>query len=293
LGIENEALAIKMADLLANPPAYNFEGRVAVIGGGATAVDCAITAKKRGARHVELFMLEKLSEMPLTPVERKELVDFDIEVNGRIRVSKINKNGQSVSGIETKKVELPDGQPFKPSSVRDVDGSEGIQIGFSAVVMAIGMRRTLPLDQVPGIFYAGDISNGPTTVVEAVASGKNAAQDINGYIKGLGKAATEKGIKSTYALPGYNPIPVSLKTDFFGRPIRSPYLLSASPMTDGLEQMTKAYEHGWAGGIMKTAFDNVPIHIPGGYMFTFGPYTYANADNVSGHPLDRVCREIE
>ena len=56
--------------------------------------------------------------------------------------------------------------------------------------------------------------------------------------------------------------------------------------------MTIAYKNGWAGGIMKTAFDNVPIHIPGGYMFTFSPYTYANADNVSGHPLDRVCREV-
>ncbi len=44
---------------------------------------------------------------------------------------------------------------------------------------------------------------------------------------------------------------------------------------------------------MKTAFDNVPIHIPGEYMFTFGPYTYANSDNVSGHSLDRVCREVE
>jgi dihydropyrimidine dehydrogenase (NAD+) subunit PreA len=28
-------------------------------------------------------------------------------------------------------------------------------------------------------------------------------------------------------------------------------------------------------------------------MFTFGKYTYGNSDNVSGHPLDRVCREIE
>jgi dihydroorotate dehydrogenase len=28
-------------------------------------------------------------------------------------------------------------------------------------------------------------------------------------------------------------------------------------------------------------------------MFTFNQYTYANADNVSGHPLDRVCREVE
>ncbi|MCA1789813.1 MAG: 4Fe-4S binding protein, partial [Thioalkalivibrio sp.] len=29
------------------------------------------------------------------------------------------------------------------------------------------------------------------------------------------------------------------------------------------------------------------------YMFTFDPYTYGNSDNVSGHPLERVCREIE
>jgi len=44
---------------------------------------------------------------------------------------------------------------------------------------------------------------------------------------------------------------------------------------------------------MKTAFDNVPIHIPARYMFALTPSTYANCDNVSGHPLDRVCREVE
>ena len=48
------------------------------------------------------------------------------------------------------------------------------------------------------------------------------------------------------------------------------------------------YERGWSGGVMKTAFDNVPIHIPGEYMFCFNSLTYGNADNVSGHPLDRV-----
>ena len=88
-------------------------------------------------------------------------------------------------------------------------------------------------------------------------------------------------------------MPVSLETEFFGRRIISPYLVSASPSSDGLDQMVKAYQAGWAGGVMKTAFDNVPIHIPGEYMFAFNPYTYANADNVSGHPLDRVCREVE
>jgi dihydropyrimidine dehydrogenase (NAD+) subunit PreT len=293
LGIENESLAIKMVDLLSNKEVYAFKGRVAIIGGGATAVDCAITAKERGATHVELFMLEKLSEMPLTAAERDELVEYDIEVNGRIRISKIHTDGTGVTGMETKKVELPDDLPFKPANVRDVKGTEGTRTDFSGIVMAIGMRSSVGREQVDGLFYAGDISNGPTTVVEAVASGKNAALKIDTFLKQQKGPVIKIATKSSFAMPGYNPVPVSLETDFFGRRINSPYLLSASPLTDGLEQMNKAYEHGWAGGIMKTAFDNVPIHIPSEYMFTFNDLTYGNADNVSGHPLDRVCREVE
>ncbi len=293
LGIENEDLAIKMVDLLSKPSAYKFDGDVAIIGGGATAIDCAITAQQCGAKRVELFMLEKLSEMPLTANERKELLDFDIEVNGRIRISKIIKDGLKVSGFETQKVELPEGKPFSPANIRDIQGTEGRRTGFSAVVVAIGMRTALPREQGEGLFYAGDMLTGPKTVVQAVASGKNAGLEIDAYLKREKKPLIENPSKSYYGLPGYNPIPVSLATDFFGRPIHSPFLISASPSTDGLEQMTKAYEAGWAGGVMKTAFDNIPIHIPSEYMFTFNPNTYANCDNVSGHYLDRVCREVE
>jgi len=293
LGIENEDLAIKMVDLLANPSEHNFNGRVAVVGGGATAIDCAISAKERGAKHVELFMLEKLSEMPLTPRERQELLDFDIEVNGRIRISQIAKGGKGISGIETMKVQLPEGETFSPTNVQDISGTESVRTDINSVIIAIGMRSTLQSDHVNGIFYAGDLLSGPKTVVEAVASGKNAAISVDAYIQGEEKPSIEKATKSYYALPGYNPIPVSLETDFFGRKIRSPYLLSAAPPTDGLLQMTKAYEAGWAGAIMKTAFDNLPIHIPSEYMVTFGEHTYGNCDNVSGHPLDRVCEEIK
>lgn len=293
LGIENEDRAIKMVDLLARPDSHKFSGHVAVVGGGATAVDCAIVAKARGARHVELFMLEKFSEMPLTRAERQELVDHDIEVNCRIRLTKILANGKAIAGINTRKVTLPEGQTFKPSNVHDVEGTDGTRMGFEAVITAIGMRSGLPRAEQAGIFYAGDMLSGPTTVVEAVASGKNAAIEIDAWLRRQPKVVIAKRTKSEYALPGYRPVPVSLEADFFGRAIRSPYLLSASPMTDGLEQMTKAYEKGWAGGIMKTAFDNVPIHIPSEYMFAFGPSTFANADNVSGHPLDRVCLEVK
>jgi dihydropyrimidine dehydrogenase (NAD+) subunit PreT len=293
LGIENEDLATRMVDLLAKPYAHKFDGRVAVIGGGATALDCAITAKQLGAEHVEFFMLEKLSEMPLTTKERKELLDFDIEVNGRIRASKIIKTGKKVSGLETIKVELHGGKPFSPANMRDLPGTESLRADIDAVIVAIGMRSSLPRQQVEGLFYAGDILTGPTTVVQAVASGKNTALEIDAYLNNKQKPVIEKPTKSYYSLPGYNPVPISLATEFFGRSIISPYLISASPSTDGLEQMNKAYQSGWAGGVMKTAFDNVPIHIPGEYMFTYNPYTYANADNVSGHSLDRVCREVE
>jgi NADPH-dependent glutamate synthase beta subunit-like oxidoreductase/dihydroorotate dehydrogenase len=293
LGIENEDVAIKMVDLLSKPYAYKLDGRVAIVGGGATALDCAVTARRWGASHVELFMLEKLAEMPLTAKERKELLDFDIEVNGRVRITKITRESKKLSGIETIKVELPDEMSFSPANVRDLPGTEGMRTGFSAVVMAIGMRPTILHQESEGLFYAGDMLSGPKTVVQAVASGKNAALEIDAYLKGAEKPVIEKHTKSYTALPGYQPVPVSLATEFFGQPIISPYLISASPSTDGLEQMTRAYQAGWAGGVMKTAFDNVPIHIPGEYMFAYNPTTYANADNVSGHPLDRVCREVE
>ena len=293
LGIENENLAIKMVDFLSSPQRYSFDGRIAVIGGGATAVDCAITAKERGAKHVELFMLEKLSEMPLTTRERQELVDFDIEVNGRIRVSRIISDRKVITGIETKKVQLTEGLPFKPANVYDADRQTNIRNDLNNVIMAIGMRSGLIQENADGIFYAGDMTNGPTTVVEAVASGKNSAVQIDAWLNHKEMPLFEKRTKSTFVLPGYKPVPVSLATDFFGRPINSPFLLSASPMTDGLEQMENAYQAGWPGGILKTAFDNIPIHIPAEYMFTFNSYTYANADNVSGHSLDRVCHEVE
>ena len=122
--------------------------------------------------------------MPLTAKERKELLDFDIEVNGRIRVSKIIKHGRKVGGLETIKVELPDGKKFSPANVRNISGSEGMRTDFSAVIVAIGMRADIARQVVAGLFYAGDILTGPKTVVQSVASGKNAALEIDAYIKG-------------------------------------------------------------------------------------------------------------
>jgi dihydropyrimidine dehydrogenase (NAD+) subunit PreT len=192
LGIENEDLAITMVDLLSNPQKYNFNGRVAVVGGGATAVDCAITAKARGAKQVGLFMLEKLSEMPLTVRERQDLLDYDIEVNGRMRVTRVLKDSQGLWGIKTLKVELPEGLQFSPANVRDVDGTDCLCADINAVIVSIGMRSSLPCEQADGVFYAGDMLTGPKTVVQAVASGKNAALEIDAYLNSQPKPRHRK-----------------------------------------------------------------------------------------------------
>lgn len=292
LGIKGEELAIPANDFLRYYMRRRAKGkRVAVIGGGAVAADCVETAFSDGAAEVELFMLEKPSEMPLTRKELESLLSSGAVINSRIRVRKITSRGKRITGLKTVRVRLPQGRRFHPSAVEDIKGTKEERPGFDMVIVAIGNRPEIPQIDKPGIFYAGDMVNGPTTVVEAAASGKNIALMADAWLNKKEMAA-QPPTKSIAVLPGRKLFPVPLEADFFGRRILSPFLLSAAPPTDGYEQMKKAYQAGWAGGVMKTAFDNVPIHIPGEYMFAFSRDTYANCDNVSGHSLDRVCSEV-
>ncbi len=297
LGLTGEDAALYGWDYLADP--VELDGGVAVVGGGAVAVDCAVTARRNGAQRVELFCLEKYGEMPLTASERAELIEHGIQVNGRTRLTGIHGSAGGVASIDTARVAFPgsdrplaDGEePFDPRGIVDVEGSEQRRDDIDHVIIAIGHRSSIPRGR--GQFVAGDCETGPSTVVEAAAAGKNAAAEVHAYLTGAEYEAPSDRRKSTVTVPGYDDRPVSLETDFFGRKIPSPFLLSAAPPTDGYEQMRRAFEAGWAGGIMKTAFDDVPIHIPSEYMFSFGDRTWANCDNVSGHPLDRVCAEVK
>ena len=294
LGIPGEDVAFYWPDYLRNSSKYGLKGkRVAVIGGGAIAADCAEAAKAAGAQHVEMFALERAGEMSLTAKEFGGLLKAGIHVTGRTKVTAIIKKGKRVAGLRTLKVLLPKGKKFHPLNVKDMKGTEQVRKDFDSVIVAIGSRSSFESKRTKGVFYTGDLVNGPTTVVEATAAGKNTALKVDSYVMGTQTPPIEKNVKSRVVLSGRRLLPVSLGTDFFGRKILSPFLLSAAPPSDGYEQMKKAYEAGWAGGVMKTAFDNIPIHIPAEYMFAFTQSTYGNCDNVSGHPLDRVCKEIK
>ncbi len=296
-GIPNEDRAVPGISLLQKPDDYDISGNVAVIGGGATAFDCSMIAMIRGADNVEIFALENLSEMPLGKKEMDTLIKSGIDVNSRIQVDEILCEDDRVNGISTSKVKLKKGQTFSLEAIETIPGSKMTRNDIDKVIIAIGVKPTIKTIKNPAIFFAGDYIEGPTTVVEASAAGKNAGEQVDAYLKKNDIPQFERNsngcVKSIVRIPGYDFLPVDLKTDFFGRQISSPFLLSAAPPTDGFDQMKKAYEAGWPGAIMKTSFDSVPIHIPAEYMFKYTESTFANCDNVSGHQLDRVCKELE
>jgi len=287
LDIPGADKAISGLDFLRDASRYKFAGAVAVVGGGATAVDCATTAARHGAAHVEMIALEKLSEMPLTQVEMRELAEAGVAVTGRTRLTRILGEG----GVGTRKVTLPAGVAFDPRKVEDVPDTDQARPDLKHVIFAIGARCATARKDDPRLFYAGDCTHGPGTVVEAAASGKTAAAAVEAFLAGQPIPKAEPR-RSDVVVPGRRKLPVPLDTDFFGIRLISPFLLSAAPPSDGCEPMRLGLREGWAGGVMKTAFDNVPIHIPSDYMHQFDAETWGNCDNVSGHALDRVCREI-
>lgn len=291
LNIPGDEAAIYGFDILKNPAAYDFKGKKVALVGGAIAADQARIAIRNGAEHVEMITLETWQEMPLTEEEKQGLLDAGVHFTHRTRISSIQSSAGKITGIKCKPVVLDAGAKFHPSRIKDEPGSGELQRAFDMVIIAVGNR---PAFRVSGerLYACGDMANGPTSVVEAVAAGKNTALIIDGDLRSLAIDVPAKATKSCFPVLGWKKHPVPLDTDFFGRRLDSPFILSAAPPTDGYDQMKLAYEAGWAGGIMKTAFDGLDIHIPGEYMWVWDGKTFANCDNVSDHPLDRVCAEI-
>ena len=293
LGIPGEELALDWIGFLSRPTRKALTGRrVAVIGGGAVAADCAETAARRGAA-VEMICLETPGEMPLTPEERDGLLASRRPDHRPLGRDVDPGRGGPENGPHP--ADAPAARPgVQPRAGWSADPRQpAFSRSFDEIVIAIGARSRMAVTDTPGVYYAGDMAEGPGTVVSAVASGKNAAQRALDAPRPQAHPEADRRARAASSCPAAICGPCRSRPISSAGTILSPFLLSAAPPTDGFEQMRAAYEAGWAGGVMKTAFDGVPIHIPAEYMFVFGRDTYGNCDNVSGHALDRVCREIE
>ncbi|MBI5943284.1 MAG: FAD-dependent oxidoreductase [Chloroflexi bacterium] len=175
--------------------------RVAVIGGGNSAIDAARCALRLGSE-VQLVYRRSRVEMPAAAWEVASAEEEGVKLtflSAPVRV--IEKDGR-VAGIECVRMKL--GEPDSSERRRPVpvEGSEYI-LEVDTVIAAIGQTiesaglgvetkwdrvivDPLTLEtSVKGVFAGGDAVIGPASVVEAIGAGIQAAESIHRYLRGL------------------------------------------------------------------------------------------------------------
>ena len=96
---------------LENQKKLKLKGKkVAVLGGGAVAADCATTAKRLGAASVELIYRRRQQDMPLTQYERDMLLEHGVEITSCSKPLAVVHQGKRVTGLRIARMMLPAGQ---------------------------------------------------------------------------------------------------------------------------------------------------------------------------------------
>ncbi len=193
--------------------------KVAVIGGGNTAIDAARTALRLGTQEVTIVYRRSRDEMPANDEEIAQAEQEGIQFHFLAAPVKLSAQNGRVDTIECIKMAL--GEPDSSGRRRPepIAGSE-FTIEVDTVISAIGQTidtSGLPQDgqmefnrrgyistneetmetSVEGVFAGGDCTSGPATVVEAIATGRRAAISINQYLNGQQIAPPEKPYNCT------------------------------------------------------------------------------------------------
>lgn len=183
----------------------NLAGKsVAVVGGGNTAMDVAVTAAKAGARDVYVIYRRSFKEMPAWGAERDRAIDAGVHFLILTQpLEYISQNG-TLTGVKLCPTRL--GEPDRsgrrsPKSLEssaynlDMDvvveaigqtSPDGIEKVLAGVEFEEGLIRTKPgafATSRRGVFAGGDMVRGPATVVAAVADGMKAAKEIERFLK--------------------------------------------------------------------------------------------------------------
>ena len=179
--------------------------KVAVIGGGNTAVDCARAARRLGGGEITVIYRRTLGEMPALPEDVASVEREGIKIDFLAAPKRVISEGGRITGIECIRMELgPPDMSGRPSPV-PIGGSEFI-IPVDTVIAAIGQvpeaefvkelglkvngrgmievsPRTVATN-VEGVFAGGDSAGTKAFVADAIASGKTGALAIFCFIEG-------------------------------------------------------------------------------------------------------------
>ena len=186
--------------------------KVVVLGGGYTAMDCASTSWRLGADDIYIVYRRGRDEMV---VDEEELAETEREGMRFVYLSSpvevLTDATGHVRGVKFVRNRLGAPDASGRRSPEPIAGSE-YEIECQTVLLALGQApdttflaefeqfrvkrwRDLKIDPetyqsaIPEIFLAGDYRTGPTTIIEAVADGRSAAQQIMRFLDPIAAAA--------------------------------------------------------------------------------------------------------
>jgi 2-oxoacid:acceptor oxidoreductase delta subunit (pyruvate/2-ketoisovalerate family) len=175
--------------------------RVAVIGGGNTAMDAARSARRLGAE-VSILYRRSRHEMPASDEEIEEALEEGVKIEYLVAPVEVLTEKGKVSGLKCTRMELGELDESGRRRPMPVPGSEHI-IEVDTIIPALGQvadlsflgkdikaeRGRVVIDDsgattCPPIFAGGDVATGYGTVTHAVGSGKRAALAIDRLLQG-------------------------------------------------------------------------------------------------------------
>ena len=195
---KNVFLGVDFLKLIILDEKLDLGKKVAVVGGGNTAVACARTAQRLGCE-VSIIYRRTSEDMSADTHDIKAAVMEGIQL--RTLANPVEYIGDDT--ISQIKIEIMQPGEMDESGRRKPVGTGEYEIlDFTAVIIAFSqttdtdcLENLLPLTKdntvmtddhmytgVKNIFAGGDIKRGPRTAIEAVADGKRAAENINGYL---------------------------------------------------------------------------------------------------------------
>ncbi|UCC11016.1 MAG: FAD-dependent oxidoreductase [candidate division WOR-3 bacterium] len=185
----------------------NVGKTVVVVGGGNSAVDAARAAHRLpGVEQVIIIYRRTRAEMPAYEEEIESAIEEGIEIKYLTTPTQVMVKDAHVVGIECVKMELgrvDESGRRRPIPIKDSAFELKIDTLIPAIseqpdISCLGVNHdfdtsgwnTIEVDSeslatnVKGVFAGGDVTRGPSTVIEAMADGKKAAHAIDKYIKG-------------------------------------------------------------------------------------------------------------
>jgi NADPH-dependent glutamate synthase beta subunit-like oxidoreductase/CO/xanthine dehydrogenase FAD-binding subunit len=192
------------------------KGRVLIIGGGNVAVDVAVSVLRLGTKDVTMACLEARDAMPAFPEDLAEALEEGVKLMPSWGPHRLLESAGTVTGMELVRcTSVFDEQgrfrpSFDPSETQTVDADEIIlAIGQSADLSfadaslkrergLIAIDHETQTASLDGVFAGGDVTSGPASVIEAIAAGRKAAQNIESYLSG-GKTTEVPPARKTVA----------------------------------------------------------------------------------------------